>query len=58
MGSDRDLYYTQGSDDFRTYVWKIPEESALFEGRATVEHSDWIKARRPGELGEYCSDLY
>ncbi|KAI1793347.1 WD40 repeat-like protein [Ganoderma leucocontextum] len=51
LGSDRDMYYAQGSDDFRTYVWKIPEESALLESRMVVEHSDWMKARRPGELG-------
>ncbi|PIL22436.1 hypothetical protein GSI_15124 [Ganoderma sinense ZZ0214-1] len=51
LGSDRDLYYAQGSDDFRTYVWKIPEESALLESRMVVENSDWMKARRPGELG-------
>ena len=51
MGSDRDMYYTAGSDDFRAYVWKIPDESALVESRKVVEYSDWIKNRRPGELG-------
>ncbi|TBU37170.1 WD40 repeat-like protein [Dichomitus squalens] len=51
LGSDRDMYYTAGSDDFRAYVWKIPEEAALLESRNVVEYSDWTENRRPGELG-------
>ena len=47
------MYYTAGSDDFRAYVWKIPDESALLESRKVVEYSDWIKNRRPGELGAW-----
>ncbi|RPD62291.1 WD40 repeat-like protein, partial [Lentinus tigrinus ALCF2SS1-6] len=56
LGSDRDSYYANGSDDFRTYLWKVPEECALLEARSVVEYSDWAKNRRPGELG-YASSI-
>ncbi len=52
LGSDQDLYYVNGSDDFRTYLWKVPDEAALLEGRSVVEFSDWARNRRPGEIGE------
>ena len=52
LGSDRDSYYANGSDDFRTYLWKVPEEAALREARSVVDYSDWTKNRRPGEIGE------
>ena len=51
MGCDGEMYYAEGSDDFRAYVWKIPDDPALLESRTVVEYADWIKNRRPGELG-------
>ncbi|TFK88722.1 WD40 repeat-like protein [Polyporus arcularius HHB13444] len=56
LGSDQDLYYVNGSDDFRTYLWKVPDEAALLEGRSVVEFSDWARNRRPGEIG-YASSM-
>ncbi|KAI0365711.1 WD40 repeat-like protein [Pilatotrama ljubarskyi] len=51
FGSDRDSYFALGSDDFRAYLWKIPEDAALLEGRTVVEHSEWERRPRPGEIG-------
>ncbi len=51
LGSDRDMFYVEGSDDFRTYVWKVPEVSALLEGRDVVSCSEWTMNKRPGEIG-------
>ncbi|KAI0755071.1 WD40 repeat-like protein [Daedaleopsis nitida] len=41
LGSDRDMYYAEGSDDFRTYIWKIPDESTLLERRESIAFDDW-----------------
>ncbi|KAI0354866.1 WD40 repeat-like protein [Trametes cingulata] len=51
FGSDHDSYFAHGSDDFRTYLWKIPDDSALLEGRTVIGHSDWERHLRPGEIG-------
>ncbi|KAH9889761.1 WD40 repeat-like protein [Cubamyces lactineus] len=51
LGSDQDLYYAHGSDDFRTYLWKIPSESALLEQRVVVGQYEWDMRPRPGEIG-------
>ncbi|KAI0661984.1 WD40 repeat-like protein [Cubamyces menziesii] len=51
LGSDQDMYYAHGSDDFRTYLWKIPSESALLEQRAVVSPFEWDMCPRPGEIG-------
>ncbi|KAI0770187.1 WD40 repeat-like protein [Fomes fomentarius] len=56
LGSNRDMFYVEGSDDFRTYVWKVPEVSALLEGRDVVSYSEWTMNKRPGEIG-YSSSL-
>ena len=52
LGSGRDTYYAQGSDDFRTYVWKIPDGGELLENRKTIDFAEWQVGRRPGEIGE------
>lgn len=36
-----DVYYGAGSDDFRGYVWKIPETQMLLEQRKEVEVDSW-----------------
>lgn len=51
LGSDRDTYYAQGSDDFRTYVWKIPDEADMLNARMVVDPLDWARNERPGEIG-------
>ncbi|KAG8905300.1 hypothetical protein FRB99_000273 [Tulasnella sp. 403] len=38
-GSD---YYSAGSDDFRSYIWKIPPKSYLEEHRRPMTSSDWL----------------
>ena len=49
---DRDEYYCAGSDDFRAYVWKIPEVAALKEMREVVTHDDWELRRTSDTIGE------
>lgn len=36
-----DAYYGAGSDDFRGYVWKIPEASMLLEQRKEIGADLW-----------------
>ncbi|KAH9931682.1 WD40 repeat-like protein [Epithele typhae] len=56
LGSDRDMFYAQGSDDFRTYIWKIPDDAELLAQRAILDDSEWHNCPRPGEIG-YASSL-
>lgn len=42
-----DAYYGAGSDDFRGYVWKIPETPMLLEQRREIGAERW-----PMEGGE------
>lgn len=51
FGSDRDSYFAVGSDDFRAYLWKIPDEHELLERRRVVEGWEWFGTPRPGEIG-------
>ncbi|KAI8994199.1 WD40 repeat-like protein [Trametes punicea] len=51
LGSDQDSYFAHGSDDFRAYVWKIPNDASLLERRAVVSHLEWDMCPRPGEIG-------
>lgn len=37
-----DAYYAAGSDDFRGYVWKIPETSVLTEQRREIGVDSWL----------------
>lgn len=38
---DSDEYYCGGSDDFRGYLWKIPEVSNLIEERREIPPDQW-----------------
>ncbi|KAI0632328.1 WD40 repeat-like protein [Trametes polyzona] len=61
FGLDRDNYYAHGSDDFRTYLWKIPDEATLRAERVVVDHVEWDLCPRPGEIGyaeSYMSPRY
>jgi len=37
-----DAYYGAGSDDFRGYVWKIPETQMLLEQRKEIDVGRWM----------------
>jgi hypothetical protein len=37
-----DAYYGAGSDDFRGYVWKVPETSMLLEQRKEIDVDRWL----------------
>ena len=37
-----DAYYGAGSDDFRGYVWRIPETQVLLEQRREVDAGEWL----------------
>ncbi|TDL22196.1 WD40 repeat-like protein [Rickenella mellea] len=50
-GLDEDIYYSMGSDDFRTYVWKIPELSELRAKRREVSWEDWTTTESPRTVG-------
>jgi DDB1- and CUL4-associated factor 5 len=45
-GRQTESYYGAGSDDFRGYVWHIPDGLASF--RRELSYSDWA-AEPPGE---------
>ncbi|CDO77143.1 hypothetical protein BN946_scf184657.g18 [Trametes cinnabarina] len=51
LGTDRDSYFALGSDDFRGYVWKIPDEAYLLQCRSVVDHKVWDICPNPGEIG-------
>ncbi|KAI0763562.1 WD40 repeat-like protein [Trametes elegans] len=51
FSSDRDSYFAVGSDDFRAYLWKIPDEHELLERRRVVEGWEWFGNPLPGEIG-------
>lgn len=40
-GFDSDQFYCVGSEDFRAYVWKVPELSELAERRIEISSLDW-----------------
>ncbi|PCH40298.1 WD40 repeat-like protein, partial [Wolfiporia cocos MD-104 SS10] len=48
---DTDPYYCAGSDDFRTYMWKIPETSLLQTERQVISLDDWISGVHPDTVG-------
>ncbi|KAI0917455.1 hypothetical protein AcV5_007938 [Taiwanofungus camphoratus] len=47
MGLGEDQYYSGGSDDFRAYVWEIPDNSQLLQHRERIEVNDWAKIENP-----------
>ncbi|OCB84985.1 WD40 repeat-like protein [Sanghuangporus baumii] len=40
-GDIEDMYYTTGSDDFRAYVWKLPDTVTLQEARRTLSRDEF-----------------
>ncbi|KAH8104670.1 WD40-repeat-containing domain protein [Cristinia sonorae] len=40
-GLPNDSYYSAGSDDFRAYVWKIPELGELTQRREVIAYERW-----------------
>lgn len=48
----RDSYYSAGSEDFRGYVWQIPELASLEERREI--HFDRWAAESPETIGGLC----
>ncbi|EJC98064.1 WD40 repeat-like protein [Fomitiporia mediterranea MF3/22] len=40
-GDTEDAYFTTGSDDFRAYVWKIPNLAGLREERRVLDESEF-----------------
>ncbi|KAH9847949.1 WD40 repeat-like protein [Lenzites betulinus] len=61
FGSDRDTYYAHGSDDFQTYLWKVPDTEVLRDLRTVVEVEEWNAWPRLGEIGyaeSYSSPRY
>ena len=58
-GLSSDEYYTAGSDDFRAYVWKVPDVEELREKRRVVQKTAWVErdTERSVEktIGELCT---
>lgn len=57
MGLGEDQYYSGGSDDFRAYVWEIPDNSQLLQHRERIEVNDWAKIENPDIVGPLLSSL-
>ncbi|THH11146.1 hypothetical protein EW145_g844 [Phellinidium pouzarii] len=55
-GLSYDPYYTTGSDDFRSYVWKIPEVAELVEKRRVVNVDDFLSSEFRATIG-YASKM-
>jgi DDB1- and CUL4-associated factor 5 len=43
------MFYGAGSDDFRTYLWKIPPIPELVERRSEISAVDWVTSSRESE---------
>lgn len=50
---NRDSYYSAGSEDFRGYVWQIPDLVSLEQRRKTIKLEDWA-AESNETVGEPC----
>jgi WD repeat-containing protein 22 len=50
-GLTKDEYYSAGSDDFRGYVWKVPDIADLIERRLEVSANDWVAQDSPQNIG-------
>ncbi|CAL1712958.1 unnamed protein product [Somion occarium] len=50
-GLDGDEYYSAGSDDFRAYVWRIPDTTTLLEARERVGVKEWDADEGPSKAG-------
>jgi WD repeat-containing protein 22 len=52
-GMSEDILYGAGSDDFRGYVWKIPELSTLLGFRQEISADEWMTHEWTGACGEF-----
>ena len=55
-GLDRDCYYAAGSDDFRAYIWKIPDSRELEQKREKIAYERWQNLQtddRPPMIGTF-----
>ena len=48
----QDILYGAGSDDFRGYVWKIPDLSTLLGLRQAISADEWMSHEWTGVCGE------
>ncbi|THH27002.1 hypothetical protein EUX98_g7186 [Antrodiella citrinella] len=51
-GLETDIYYSAGSDDFRTYVWKIPDLEELEQRRERIAYERWQNIGEVDETGD------
>jgi len=49
---NEDILYGAGSDDFRGYVWRIPELSTLLGLRQEINADEWMSHEWTGACGE------
>jgi len=56
-GLDDDQYYCAGSDDFRAYVWKIPDNAVLLEQRTKIDADAWTNVEDSETIGSSQSRL-
>lgn len=54
---NEDIFYGAGSDDFRGYVWKIPELSTLLGSRQEINADEWMSQEWNGVCGEFINSL-
>ncbi|KAI5118700.1 hypothetical protein M0805_003356 [Coniferiporia weirii] len=55
-GLGDDPYFTSGSDDFRGYVWKVPDLAELTERRRVVSTNDFMNSEPSRTIG-YASKM-
>lgn len=53
---NEDILYGAGSDDFRGYVWKIPELSTLLGLRQVINADEWMSHEWAGVCGEFINN--
>ncbi|KAJ8691284.1 hypothetical protein PTI98_010872 [Pleurotus ostreatus] len=50
MGLETDGFYSAGSDDFRGYIWKVPNIAHLVNQRRRIGEREWDSQRSPSEI--------
>ncbi|KAG8214532.1 hypothetical protein J3R82DRAFT_9592 [Butyriboletus roseoflavus] len=55
--NEEDNFYGAGSDDFRGYVWRIPELSTLLGFRQEINTDEWMSHEWNGVCGEFINSL-
>lgn len=46
-----DVLYAAGSDDFRGYVWQVPETGVLMSLRQEISADEWYAQEWPNIVG-------